>query len=125
MASQVFVSYSSRDEDLARKLCVELEYRGFECWISSRDVQAGDNFAEAIVRAIRSAKVMIVIFTSNANASDEIKKEVVLANQNKLVVIPVRMEHIVPNEALTYEFSTRQWVDLLDPSDDRIEFLAS
>jgi hypothetical protein len=102
-----------------------LEYRGFECWISSRDVQAGDNFAEAIVRAIRSAKVMIVIFTSNANASDEIKKEVVLANQNKLVVIPVRMEHIVPNEALTYEFSTRQWVDLLDPSDDRIEFLAS
>jgi hypothetical protein len=112
MTAQVFLSYSSKDQKVAQTICAALENRGLNCWISSRDVGPGQNFQEAIVKAIRAAKVMVLVFTSHANNSDEIKKELVLASQNRLTIIPVRMEDVVPNEAFAYEFATRQWIDL-------------
>ena len=62
----------------------------------------GENFQEAVVRAIRSAKVMLLIFTANANDSDEVKKELVLASQSRLIVIPLRLEDIAPDDAFAY-----------------------
>ena len=59
----------------------------------------GDNFQIAIVHAIRSAKVMVLVFSSNSNNSDEIKKELVLAGQSRLIVIPVRVEDVTPDDA--------------------------
>src|SRR5258708_7286782 len=75
MDAQVFISHSSKDRKIAQTICVALENRGFKCWLSSRDVGGGENFQESIVRAIRTAKVMVLVFTANANNSDEIKKE--------------------------------------------------
>jgi hypothetical protein len=57
---------------------------------------------------------MVLVFTANANNSNEIKKELALASQNNLVVIPVRIEDVAPNEAFAYEFATRQWIDLFE-----------
>lgn len=55
---------------------------------------------------------MLLVFTSNANNSNEIKKELVLAGRHHVTVVPVRVEDVAPNDALTYEFATRQWIDL-------------
>jgi len=60
---------------------------------------------------------MVLVFTSNANNSNEIRKELALASQNNLVVIPVRVipvriEDVTPNEAFAYEFATQHWIDL-------------
>jgi hypothetical protein len=110
----IFITYSSRDEKVARTICTALENRGLGCWISSRNVMPGQNFQEQIVKAIRAAKIMVLVFTANANNSNEIKKELALASQNNLVVIPVRIQDVPPNEAFAYEFATRQWIDLFD-----------
>jgi uncharacterized membrane protein YeaQ/YmgE (transglycosylase-associated protein family) len=112
MSAPVFISHSSKDREAAETICAELESRKLECWIAARDVQPGENFQEAIVRAIRVAKVMVLIFTKHANNSDEIKKEVALASQHQLVVIPVRLDDVVPNDALAYALATRHWIDL-------------
>ena len=83
MSAPVFISYSSKDQNVAETIYQALEARrGQQCWIASRDVRPGENYQEAIVRALRSAKVMLLIFTSNANNSDEIKKELVLAGRH-------------------------------------------
>jgi hypothetical protein len=50
---------------------------------------------------------MILVFTSNANNSNEIKKEVVLAGRHHVTVVPVRVEDVAPNNALAYAFATR------------------
>ncbi len=111
---KVFLSYSSKDQKTAAAICQALEARGHPCWMSTRDVKPGENFQGAIVRAIRDAGVMVMIFSSNANNSDEIKKEMALASQCKLMVIPVRAEDVLPSEDFTYELATRQWIDLFD-----------
>jgi hypothetical protein len=114
MDPKIFITYSSKDEKVSRTICTALETRGLTCWISSRNVKPGQNYQEQIVRAIRAAKIMVLVFTANANNSNEIKKELSLASKNNLIVIPVRIEDVTPNEAFAYEFATRQWIDLFD-----------
>src|SRR5438876_377741 len=103
MSAPVFISHSSKDQKVAKDICLALEERGLACWIAGRDVAPGENFQEAIVRAIRAAKVMVMVFSSNANASPEIKKELALAGQNDLFVIPVRVENAPLSDAFAYE----------------------
>ena len=121
--STIFISHSSKDLAVAQTICAALESRGLTCWIASRDVGAGDNFQEAIVTAIRSAKVMVLVFSDNANNSTEIKKELALASQNKVAVIPARVEDVVPTAALAYELATRQWINLFNDWESEIETL--
>lgn len=120
MNAPIFISHSSKDAISAERLCQALENRGLRCWISSRDVRPGDNFQVAIVRAIRGAKVIVLIFSTSANTSEEIKKELALAGQSQLVVVPVRIEEVMPDEAFAYEFAIRQWVDLFEDWDQAI-----
>jgi hypothetical protein len=120
---QIFITHSSKDQKVARTICTALEHRGLACWISSRNVRPGQNYQEQIVKAIRTAKIMVLVFTANANNSNEIKKELALASQNNLVVIPVRIEDVVPNEAFAYEFATRQWIDLFHDWENSIAHL--
>jgi len=125
MDASVFISHSSRDRKVAETLCQALERRGIGCWISSRDIAPGQNFQEAIVKALRSCRAMVMVFTANANNSDEIKKELALASQNHLAVIPVRVEDVIPTDAFAYEFATRQWVDVFNDWDASIEQLTA
>src|SRR5437588_560766 len=122
--SAVFVSHSSKDNEAAKAICTALENRSLPCWIASRNVGPGENFQEAIVKAIRTAKVMVLVFTDNANNSNEIKKELALASRYNLVVIPVRVENVVPSEAFELEFATQQWVDLFKDWEREIERLS-
>jgi len=112
MSADIFISFASQDSKTARTICTALEGRGFKCWISTRDIQPGENFQSAIVRAIRNAKVLLLVFTSNSNRSDEMTKELALASQQKLMVVPLRVENVDPSDAFAYEFATRQWIDL-------------
>ena len=120
----VFISYSSKDRRVAETICQALESRGQRCWIACRDVKPGENFQESIVRALRQARVMLLVFSSNANNSEEIKKELVLAGRHHVTVIPVRVEDVTPNDAFAYEFATRQWIDLFQDWEREIENLS-
>jgi TIR domain len=97
---QIFITYSSKDQKVARTICTALENRGLACWISFRNVKPGQNYQEQIVKAIRTAKIMVLVFTANANNSNEIKKELALASQHNLIVIPVRIEDVTPERSV-------------------------
>lgn len=112
MTASIFVSYASSDRNYVERLVSFLEGHRFSCWVSFRDVGVGENYQEAITRALRAAKILIVLITRNANSSGEIQKELSLASRYNVLVIPLRMEDVEPNDALAYELATRQWVDM-------------
>jgi uncharacterized protein YecT (DUF1311 family) len=124
MTKKVFISHSSKDNKVATAVCTALESRGHSCWMSSRDIKPGENFQGSIVRAIREAGVMVLVFSSNANNSEEIKKEMALASQSRKMVIPVRAEDVTPSEDFTYELATRQWIDMFIDWETAIEKLS-
>jgi TIR domain len=107
----VFVSFSSLDGDEAQLVCNRLEAEGLRCWIALRDVKPGENYQASIVQAIKTADIMILLFSSNANLSQEISKELSLASAFKTPVIPLRISDVRPEGAFLYELATRQWID--------------
>jgi hypothetical protein len=125
MSADIFISFASQDAKVASTICTALENRGFTCWISGRDIHPGENFQSAIVRAIRSAKVLLLVFTANSNRSDEMTKELALASQQKLMVVPLRVENVTPSDAFAYEFATRQWIDLFSDWEQAINNLCT
>jgi hypothetical protein len=123
MTANIFISFASKDVKMAMTLCTALENRGHKCWISARDIQPGENFQVAIVQAIRHAKIMLLVFTANSNNSEEMTKELALASQQKMIVIPLRVEDVTPSDAFAYEFATRQWIDFFADWEFAIEQL--
>jgi hypothetical protein len=124
-ARPIFISYSSKDETVAETICSTLEDRQLKCWIAVRDIYPGDNYQEAIVKAIRGAKLLVLILTKNSNSSNEIKNELALASQHRVEVVPVRVEDIQLSDALTYALATRQWINLVRDWEGGIARLAS
>ena len=123
-APPVFVSYATADRKQALLVCKALERRGTECWIASRNVAPGENYQESIVRALRGARAMVLVFSDAANNSDEIKKELSLASRYRVPVVALRIADVEPSDAFAYELSTRQWIDACDGWDRSIELLA-
>lgn len=123
LTGPVFISYATADRKQALSVCKALEGRGTSCWISSRDVAPGENYQEAIVRSIRNARAIVLVFSEAANNSDEIKKELSLASRFHVPVMALRIEDVEPSDAFAYELSTRQWIDAFDGWDRSIDAL--
>jgi tetratricopeptide (TPR) repeat protein len=119
----VFVSYATADRKQALSICKSIERRGTRCWISTRDVEPGENYQEAIVRSIRNARAVVLIFSRSANTSEEIKKELSLASRFQIPVMALRIEDVEPSDAFAYELSTRQWIDSFEGWDKSLDLL--
>lgn len=119
MPFDVFISYSSHDKPTADAACAALESANIRCWIAPRDINPGRDYAESIIDAIESARVFALIFSNNANASPQIKREVERAVSKGLPIIPVRIEDVVPSRTLEYFISSPHWLDAFPPPLDR------
>lgn len=115
MAVDAFISYSSKDKITADMACAALESAGVRCWIAPRDIRAGTEYAEGIIAAIDSCRVMVLIFSSNANASPQIHREIERAVSKGLTIIPFRIEDIAPTKAMEYYLGAIHWLDALTP----------
>ncbi|MDO9364551.1 MAG: toll/interleukin-1 receptor domain-containing protein [Sphingopyxis sp.] len=115
MPAQVFISYSSKDRTIANMACALLEARGHRCWIAPRDIVPGTAWGEAIVDGIKSARVFVLIFSSHANASPQILREVERAVHHGMPILPFRIEEVMPERSLEYFMSVPHWLDALAP----------
>jgi hypothetical protein len=119
MSFDVFISYSSKDKSVADAACAALEAAGVRCWIAPRDVSPGADWGASIVEALDECKAMVLIFSSSANESPQIRNEVVRAVNNGITLIPVRIENIEPTKALAYFMGAVHWLDALTPPLDQ------
>ena len=109
----VFISYSSDDKPVADAVCAILEQQRIRCWMTPRDVRPGEEWAGAIVRAIRDARVVVLIFSASSNASRQVLREVERAVHDGAIVIPFRIQDTPPSQSLEYFISTPHWLDAL------------
>ena len=107
----VFISHSSSDSKLAFAICHYLEEKEIRCWIAPRDVQGGMEYAESIINGIRNCKIMIVVFTENANNSIFVKNEVERAFNYKLTIMPFKVDEAIPSATLELFLSSVHWLD--------------
>jgi hypothetical protein len=111
----VFISYSSKDKTVADAVCARLESAAIRCWIAPRDVVPGTSYGEGIIDAIHAAKIMVLVFSSSANSSGHIPKEVERAVSNGLTILPFRIENVPPGKSLDYFIGSVHWLDAMTP----------
>jgi formylglycine-generating enzyme required for sulfatase activity len=118
MRPKVFLSYSSLDETIAGRVCSALEAADIPCWIAPRNILPGVDYPRAIVEAITSVQVLVLILTPQAAASPHILSEVGQAFNNKKRIIPFRFSNDPLPEDLEYFLSMTQWLDATDGCTD-------
>jgi TolB-like protein/Tfp pilus assembly protein PilF len=109
--THVFISYASQDAAVAQRLCAALEVAGLACWIAPRDVRAGESYAAAIVHAINSCRVLVLVLSKSAIESSHVLREVERASSKKRPVLSVRMDTTELPPDLEYFLSANQWLD--------------
>jgi len=115
MAHDVFISHSVKDKTIADAVCAALESEGVRCWIAPRDVMPGMEWGRSIIEAIEQARIMILVFTANSNASSQIRREVERAVNHDVAILPFRVENILPDKSLEYFIGNVHWLDALTP----------
>lgn len=109
----VFISYSSKDKTYADAIIHTLEEHGIKCWIAYRDATPGEKYSSSIIAAIRETKVFLLIFSKNSKASVHVKNEINFATKVGSVIIPFRVEDVVPDDSLEYYLGATHWLEAL------------
>lgn len=87
----IFISYSRKDKVYAQKLAESLRKYGFDIWIDGR-IDYGDRWWQEIVKAIRACDVFVVIMTPDAEVSEWVEQEVLLAKREQKPLLPLLLK---------------------------------
>ncbi len=115
MTHDVFISHSAKDKVIADAVCAALEAEKIRCWIAPRDIRSGEHWAEAINNAVKKTRVMVLIFSESSNQSIQVAKELTLAVNSESVVIPFKIDEILPSGVIEYYLADTHWLDAMNP----------
>ena len=113
--AHVFISYEKTDKAVADQICQYLEEQGLQCWIAPRNVLAGKEWDVSIIEAIKTAGCMVLVFSSQADASKQVKREITIADSNNVPIIPCRIKNVEPSN-LAYFLTLAHWFDAFELS---------
>ncbi|HEX3871234.1 MAG TPA: TIR domain-containing protein, partial [Pirellulales bacterium] len=99
MQHDIFVSWASADELIAETIVEALRHQGLSCWFSDDSVPPGKDWDEQISLAIEGCRLMLVILSEKSIRSRYVKKEIILALDDGLTIVPLRVADVkLPHE---------------------------
>ena len=107
--ADIFISYSSKDEQLANNMCTAFEKEGLSCWIAPRNIQVGKEYGGEIIKGIEGCKVFFLCLSKSSNESQHVLREVERAVNRKLPIIVYQHEETVLSKSLEYFLASTQW----------------
>lgn len=107
--ADIFISYSSSDEQIANRICENFEQAGISCWIAPRDIQAGKEYGGEIIRGIETSKVFFLCLSKTANESQHVLREVERAVNRKIPILVYQQEETQLSKSLEYFLASTQW----------------
>jgi len=83
--TDIFISYSREDREIARRFATALSDEGFRVWWDAA-LHSGETFDEVIEEQLRASKAVVVLWSPRAVKSRWVRAEATLADRrNKLV----------------------------------------
>ncbi|WP_299321396.1 TIR domain-containing protein [Parasphingopyxis sp.] len=117
-----FISHHSSQEKTARHLKEVLERNGVQGWMAPDDIDPGVAFDQAIIEQVEKSDLIVLLFCSQSDQSRHVKRELMMAEDRKKLIYPVRLEDI-DAKGLAYWLNDYQWIDWIDRRDATIERL--
>ena len=121
---EVFISYSTKNKNVADAVVANFEKNGIRCWYAPRDILPGQEWVSAIKEGLKAAKVFVLIFTQESNLSRQVMNEVALAFNASKTIVPFRLTEEMMNDELEYYLTRVHWLDAVSkPLERSIEAL--
>ncbi len=89
MPQDVFLSYSSKDQQLAGRIAQVVESNGYSVWYYSRNSIPGGQYFDSIRKAIDGSKVFAPLITCASLESQQIDMEFIHAHESGKFFLPV------------------------------------
>ena len=115
MAHKVFICHSAKDKLVADAACAALEAHRIPCWIAPRDILAGEEYGASIIDALDECQIVLLIFSLNANNSSQVRREIERAVSKEKILVPYRIEDVLPSRAMEFALMNTHWLDALTP----------
>ena len=97
----LFISHSSRDSEIARKLVAVAKLHGLVSWIAPESVRPTDSYVDQIYAALLNSEVLVLLLTESAIASPYVRREVEVFSEKQQPIIALRMDKCSPGKILT------------------------
>lgn len=108
-AGLVFISHATEDLPWAEAVVVALEAEGQNCWLAARDIVPGAvAYSGEIAKAIKRSRLMVALVSRHASASAHVAREVSIAFERNLPVVPVKIDDEPLGDSLEYFFTAAQ-----------------
>lgn len=93
---KIFISFSSKDKQIATNLTSALKNRGADIWTYLLEMKPGDSLIDQINNGIEGSDFLIVIISKNSLQSYWVKRELhaamMLEADNKIKIIPILID---------------------------------
>src|SRR5512142_2246792 len=86
---QVFISYSRKDKDTARKLTDALAMRKLDSWVDWQDIPPTADWEEEVYRGAETSDIFLILISPDSAQSEICRKELAHAVENGKRIIPV------------------------------------
>lgn len=125
MTHDIFISYSSKQKSIADGVCHYLEENGFKCWMAPRDIPVGSEYGDLIEEAIKTSKVVVLVFSQAASISKWVKGEINVAFTEDKPILPFRVDETEIKGGFRVMLNQMHWIDAFPQYADRLPDLLS
>ena len=128
MASgDVFISYRRCNADLVKPIENELQRRNISYFIDRVGVDYGMDYSGIIARAVKQCKVLLVVWTQEADDSPDMLREIKMAFDNHKIVVPYKVGtfNVTDHDAIYYQLSAVNRYEVLTQTPSTIKELVN
>ena len=117
----VFISYSTKNKDIADAVVSDLEQHDITCWYAPRNIRPGEEWVTAITTALERSKVLVLLYTEQSNASRQVMNEIAVAFNAGITIVPFRLSEAPMSSEFEYYLMRVHWLDAVSkPLDQSI-----
>lgn len=123
MAGNVFISYSSKEMETAKRIKDILEINGISCWMAPESIGPGSSYTREIPRGIKECKVLLLLLSEQSQASIWVEKEVERAVSLGKIIIPFEISQCDITDSFDFMLSNVQRWAAYEEMDANLERL--
>jgi hypothetical protein len=110
--SEVFISYSRKDNEFVDELIHDLERNGVHVWIDRHDIEGGTAWRAAIAEAVRECSAFVIVLSPNSTSSKNVSRELSVAESHDRLIVPVIYRACDIPPGMEYQLAELQWINL-------------
>ena len=108
-----FISYSSKDEDFAKRLHADLQQAGVRCWYAPEDMKIGEKIRERIDESIKVYDRLMIILSEHSLKSHWVEDEVESAiekegKKQSTLLFPIRLDEAIRDTQIAWAAKIRR-----------------